>query len=387
MEAALTRRRAVAGLVVVGSIVLAVLLTEGGGTRHHPPRAPVPQPAPATSAVQLGANVGRLFNGSAYGASFIATQLAGLEATGATLARSDAQWELSEPAAPTAHGHRYDWQFDDTLVAALATHHLRWLPILDYSPQWARSTPGQDHSPPTSPDDYAAFAAALAARYGAAGAFWRRHPALPQLPVDTYEVWNEPDNPAFWKPAPDPAAYDALYERALAQIGAVQPAARVLVGGLTNPSAFLSRLLTLDPRLRTSLGGVAIHPYAPTPGAVLAKVRADRLLLRGLGAGGVPLFVTEVGWTTSPSGALDYAPASARPGYLQQTIAALAGSDCDVAAVLVYAWFTPERDPSNPQDWFGIDGASAAGSPDVAAFTTALRSAGPGGPPSSLCAG
>jgi hypothetical protein len=374
------RRRAAlvaVGLAAAGTVAAIAIAVHGGGRK--------PSPAP----IELGANTGRLFNGGNYDRSQIDAQLAALARAGATVARSDALWEVSEPRPPVAGVHRYDWSFDDAVAAALAAHRLRWLPIIDYAPPWARSHSREAHSPPASAADYARYAAAVAARYGPGGAFWRSHPQLPALPVSTYEIWNEPDNPVFWAPAPDPAAYARLYQSAHAAIAAVHPAATVIVGGLTDPGAFLPRMLSAAPALRGMIGGVAIHPYAPTPGAVLAKVRADRLLLRSLGLGATPLYVTEVGWTTSPPGAPDWAPASARPGYLYQTITALAASGCGLAAVVVYAWFTPAHDPADPQDWFGINPPSAAEGPDAAAFADALRAARIARPPlrRAQCAG
>src|SRR6202007_3259929 len=108
------------------------------------------------------------------------------------------------------------------------------------------------------------------------------------------------------------------------------------------------------PALGAQLDGVAIHPYGATPQAVLANVRSARLALDALGLGSAPLYVTEFGWTTDPPGALDYIAARLRPAYLERTIDALGHLDCGVAAAIVYAWLTPERDPSNEQDWFGI---------------------------------
>lgn len=78
--------------------------------------------------------------------------------------------------------------------------------------------------------DFASFAAALAERYGPGGAFWRARPDLAADPVDTYEIWNEPDVGMFWAPASDPARYADLYLRARDAIKAVDPGARVIVG-------------------------------------------------------------------------------------------------------------------------------------------------------------
>jgi hypothetical protein len=91
----------------------------------------------------------------------------------------------------------------------VAAHGLRWMPIVDYAPAWATGRRG--HALPVSDSRFAGFGGALAARYGEGGAFWRMHPELTPQPVNTYEIWNEPDNRGFAAPAPDPAAYAALY--------------------------------------------------------------------------------------------------------------------------------------------------------------------------------
>jgi hypothetical protein len=331
----------------------------------------------------LGASVNRLFNDQTYSPAQIAAQLGALHATGATVARSDALWGASQPLGP---GTSFDWRFDDALVAALANHGLQWLPIVDYSAPWAETSPGHEHSPPRSDEAYAAFAAAFAARYGARGRFWSAHPELPPIPVDTYEIWNEPDNPGFWFPAPDPARYARLYLAARSAIKRVDPAARVIVGGLTAPRLFLPALISALPVLRNQLDGVAIHPYAPDPAGVAARVRTARKVLRDLGLGMVPLYVTEFGWTTSPPGALDYAPAERRPGYITQTLAALGHSDCMIAEAFLYTWVTPERHRGLDQDWFGISPPGATGSPDTAAFAAGLRQAAGTGPTALSCA-
>jgi len=166
----------------------------------------------------LGVNTGVLFNSRSYTQAQIDSQLAALAQTGAKVVRSDALWENTEPNPPigVVHLHRYDWSFDDLIVHSLAAHGLQWFPIIDYTAPWDESVPGQVHSPPLSVSDYAAYAAALAARYGPGGLFWIENPQLTPLPVDTYEIWNEPDNPVFWHHSPDAATYASLYTGARA---------------------------------------------------------------------------------------------------------------------------------------------------------------------------
>lgn len=365
-------------------VTLALILSSSSASAATLPVLAPPSPLPSE---QLGANTGTLFNSGRYTSAQIDRQLAALAQTGATVVRSDALWEDSEPQPPIGllQLHRYDWGFDDRIVGALAAHGLQWLPIIDYSASWAQSVRGQDHSPPVSFSDYAAYAGALAGRYGPGGVYWLENPELSPLPVETYEVWNEPDNPQYWYRSPNPVAYADMYTRARAAIDAVEPGARVLVGGLMRPAWFLSAMLAADPGLRAQIDGVAIHPYAATPAAVLGGVRSARLAMRAQGLASVPLYVTEFGWTTEHPRARDWVPEAARPGYIAQTFSALGHTDCDLAAVLLYAWATPERNPANAEDWFGISPPGAQPSPDTAAFASGLQAAASPAPASPLC--
>ena len=100
----------------------------------------------------------------------------------------------------------------------------------------------------------------------------------------------------------------------------------------------------------------------------------------------VPLYATEFGWTTHPPGALDYAPARLRPGYVESTLGTLGHINCGLAAALLYTWVTPERDASNPQDWYGISNPGGGGqSADVAAWAAGLRAASSSAGTIDLC--
>lgn len=341
-----------------------------------PARAPGPPatPVPVTPADEaFGADVNRVFENATFTPAQVNAQLSALQGAGATVARTDALWEFTEPAAPDHGRHTYDWAFDDRVAAALAAHGLRWLPIIDYSPAWVQSLPGQDHSPPRSAADYADYAAAFAARYGPGGAFWVAHRELPPLPVAALEVWNEPDNPTFWSPAPDPARYAQLYLQTRDSVAATAPAVRVLIGGLWHAESFMPKLLGAQPALRGHVDGVSLHPYGPTPGAIVARVAQVRGLLTLLGLGPVPLYVTEFGWTTSPPGARDFMAAAQRPANLAQAVIGLARAGCGVAAVVAYTWVTEQVSPSDSEQWYGISNVEGTPTPAAIAFAGAVR--------------
>ena len=160
----------------------------------------------------------------------------------------------------------------------------------------------------------------------------------------------------------------------------------VLIGGLANTgSSFLARLLR-RPELRGQIDGVAVHPYGRDPAEVLARVRGYRLQLRGLGAGDVPLYVTEYGWATQPPGGRTYATAAERGPFISAVAQTLLRSDCQVKMVIFYAWTTAQGSPASADQWYGVaspDGTPNSGTAAVAAAARAL--AAPAGAPVRLC--
>jgi hypothetical protein len=315
--------------------------------------------APARAGDMFGVSVNRVFNDDFAPAHWDAP-LSAVRASGLRQARSDAFWMWAETSPPKDGRHTYKWSFHDAEAVALAKHDLRWLPILDYSAVWASSDPADYHAPPTSNDDYAAYARAFAARYGRGGTFWSQHPELAPLPVTSYEIWNEPDVAAFWRPAPDPATYADMYLKARAAIHEVDPQATVVVGGIAGSVKYVEAMYAARPELRGGVDAVGWHAYARNVDGMVRGVRGLRRALDGLGEGAVPIHVTELGWPTS--GGLPIVMAEPdRATSLELATDALARSDCGIGAVVPYTWSTPETDPALVEDWYGIrhpDGGS-----------------------------
>jgi hypothetical protein len=137
--------------------------------------------ARADEATVFGVNANRVFN-DGLPESSVDTQLAAIAASGLTAVRTDAMWAFIEPwaAGNGALGPLY--AETDRRMLALARHRLRWLPVLDYSPGWQQTVPGDDHSAPSDPAAFARFATMFAARYGRAGAFWTSIPSCRTCP-------------------------------------------------------------------------------------------------------------------------------------------------------------------------------------------------------------
>jgi hypothetical protein len=106
--------------------------------------------------------------------------------------------------------------------------------------------------------DYATFCAQVAARYTGA----------PGMDVDVYEIWNEPNNPNYWKPKPDMDHFARMLKAAYAAIKHVAPSATVITGGTApepdngtaiSPSIFIAGIY--DRGCGPSLDGIGHHPY------------------------------------------------------------------------------------------------------------------------------
>jgi hypothetical protein len=132
---------------------------------------------------------------------------------------------------------------------------------------------------------------------------------------------------------------------------------------------FLRAMYAHRPDLRGSVDAVGLHPFAPEPRGVYARVAAFREALDEIAGPGVPMEVTEIGWTTTET------PEQARASYLGQVAGTLADSDCGVERVVPYAWLGPEQDASDREQWFGIANRDGSPKPSATAYANAVGAA------------
>ncbi len=323
-----------------------------------------------------GVNVQQVFSGQPSSWEPDLTAMAG---GGLSLARIDARWQNVEPSPPSSSGqHTYNWSMYDGIVQGLARHGLRWLPIVDYSTTWSGVTPGDTLSAvaPAHIPDFAAYAAALARRYGRGGTFWQSHPSLTPVPVTSYEIWNEENSTVFWRPqAGNAEAYADLYMAARSAIRGVDPQARVFIGGLaldnppdvTDEIDFVRRMFAHRPDLAGNVDGVGLHPYQQTVTDTYMRLAKFRQGLNQIAGASVPIEITEVGWATT-------SVSDAERGFDLATLAVeLPRSDCNVDMFLPYTWLTQEVNPSDPEDWFGIWNPDGSAKPSGQAYLNAVQ--------------
>ncbi len=180
----------------------------------------------------------------------------------------------------------------DAVVELTAAAGLRLYPMLGLP---------RTQGPATDAVAMAAFVTSFAERYGAGGSFWGQHPELPYLPVESFEIGNEPD---ITPTAPadetslhyeDPNAYAEVYEAARAALHQVDPTAQAVVGGMLDSGA-----IGLD-QVERYLGAIApmdavgYHPYLYDATLMEQDTVALRRWLDANGDGRVPLDINEFG--------------------------------------------------------------------------------------------
>jgi hypothetical protein len=210
----------------------------------------------------------------------------------------------------------FDWGVADATVTTNAKAGLTTLPYLFGTPAWAARLDGWSCDPAScismaprtdaTREAFAQFAAAVVNRYSPGGVFWRERRDLRAEPIETWQIWNEPNLSSFYGPGVDPAGYAALVQAAAPAIRAEDPDALIVLGGLTgtksnekriSSATFLTQLYAV-PDIAAAFDGIAVHPYNRRVRGALDQLRTARAIADAHGddAG---LWVTEFGWASA----------------------------------------------------------------------------------------
>jgi polysaccharide biosynthesis protein PslG len=207
------------------------------------------QPPKGSGAAPVGFSVGGGFQNES--SSDVRRDFDSMQTAGARWVRMDVNWAVIQAQGPSA----YNWAPFDRVASDALAHGLSVLAVVEYTPAWARPAGTPAETPPTNLDDYARFAQTAAAHYAALG-------------VHAFEIWNEPNISAFWRPKPDVARYTRMLTLASTAIRAVDPQAVIVTGGTapaaddgTNiaPVTFLRGIYANGGK--SSFAAVGHHPY------------------------------------------------------------------------------------------------------------------------------
>lgn len=225
-------------------------------TPTTPPQASIPPPSTTISQVPLNYNFGISFGDTLPGMSEdqLDATLDDLASLHIGWIRIDMAWDDVEPN----NSSTFRWAHLDRVIAAANARNIKVLPILDYTPLWARPSDctWSDKCAPADPTQFAAFVRTAVTRYAPQG-------------ITTWEVWNEPNNVSFWEPAANVQNYTALLEDSYIAIKSIEPSSTVISAGLSGavtgngniaPVSFLSQLYADG--AEPYFDAVGDHPYS-----------------------------------------------------------------------------------------------------------------------------
>jgi len=301
-----------------------------------------------------------------------------LAATGVRITRVDVLWEDIAPTAPAdgadPEDPAYRWHRLDRIVDGLAARGITVILDVYRTPRWANGGRSREWAPDL--DHYERFMTALARRYDGAH---RDASGTVHARVGLFEAWNEPNLPLFlrpqWRMQPDgtyapasPAVYAAMLARAHRAVKAVQPDAWVIgvsgapsgrdhpPGGAVGIVTFIRAMAAAPP----PMDAYAQHLYpalAPTASLAMPSYRRLPDLLAELDAlhPGLPLLITEMGYTTAPTPYRSVA-------FTEEQQAAYMGEAVDLLRahprVRLGMWFNLQDNPDWPAGLVRADGTA-----------------------------
>jgi hypothetical protein len=274
-----------------------------------------------------------------------------IAASGAGFIRVALNWATVEPVEGERNFAPYD-----AINSALTEDGLQPLWVVTSAPCWAAGEPCAEQIPSLAPDpehidDYADFAAEVAKRYPDA------------LGI---EIWNEPNIPNFWKPAPDATLYRELLSASADAIHETGSDVPVLMAG---PSPTGPEQVADDPSkiefpqfIEEVMAGpdapdvdaIALHPYGllkDGAGPVEASVdlyEQGREVTEEV-APDLPVWVTEIGMTTAGLSAVS-------PEEQAEGISKLVGylADDGVPVIAIHRFFDDPESPLKFEQGFGV---------------------------------
>jgi hypothetical protein len=222
-------------------------------------------------------------------------QFALMESSGVRTVRRVFSWAEAQPD----EGQPPNFADTDALVARAARNDIEILPIVMYTPTWARMSADDDASPPRANGDYVAFLDALVARYGPSGSFWTEHPDVPKRPLRVWQIWNEPQLPYQWGDKDWESSYGKLLSAAYDALKKDDPGSKVVLAGATNFAWDALESLYDKGNIKGKFDIAALHPYTGSAGRVVKAAGLFRAVLKRHGDGGKPLWITELAWPAS----------------------------------------------------------------------------------------
>ena len=268
---------------------------------------------------------------------------------------------------------KYDFTRYDEFMKEVADRGMQVLPVIYNPPSFRSSAPATNPErgmyPPRDFHQYAEFVQTLVRRYGPHGTLWAQRtaeegplglfpPESPPMkaPITAWQVWNEPDVPAFWPTGPNPAAYTELLRVTAAAIRRIEPSAEVVAAGLSTDALVQGKFLNAMYAAGAApyFDTLSIHPYAPDVHSLMLETWAARHQMDAHGDNMKNLWITEFGWATGgtpdPIYSADEACQSALIGATLGQLQAQRES-LRLRGMAYFMWNDRSLNPNEPDSW------------------------------------
>jgi hypothetical protein len=302
---------------------------------------------------------------TSYSSSDLDRYFSELSNLGVKWVRYDFDWAGIQPDNSTT----YQWDSTDRVTNTATKYGLKILGIVAYTPKWAAvSTCTVTWGcAPADPQAFGRFASLVATRYKSS--------------VNTWEIWNEPNNVTFWQPRPNITDYEAVLKEASTQIRVANPQSTILNAGLSAseddakgaiaPITFMNAIY--NDKANQYFDAVAIHPYAypasvnyPASWNTWQQISVIRQLMIDKGDGNKKIWVTEYGAPTGGPGVArtvdqltfnynsDYMTEAAQQNMLQQATAQYVLDSSWMGPLFWYSFRDNGTSNSTPENFFGL---------------------------------
>jgi polysaccharide biosynthesis protein PslG len=202
---------------------------------------------------------------------------------------------------------RFNWSGADQVVGNYASRGIGTLPVLLSSPPPLGSA--------SAGQDWQQFVHEFVARYKPGGSYWTdpslygsQHPGASPLPIEAYQVFNEPNLPKYFPSSAPVSDYAKLLALASDAIHGVDPSAKVVLAGMPTLQSkfvafpgwkFLDQLYQV-PGAKDDFDVAAAHPYAESIDQLREAIKRIRRVMSRHGDKLTPVWLTEFGYGSAP---------------------------------------------------------------------------------------
>jgi polysaccharide biosynthesis protein PslG len=246
------------------------------------------------------------FFGITQGPTLDGQDLQGMAAARVRTNRFVLTWGLVQPNQGS-----FKWGSPDRFIGRLAARGIRVVPALWGNPDWVYGSPARPPlDGPQGVQAWRTFLSALVARYGPGGSYWatgyrqQYGAGATPLPIQSWQIWNEPNLSKYFAPSPSPGKYARLVQISHGVIKNRDPKARIVLAGMPGYGdmtawAFLKGFYAIA-RIKNYFEAVALHPYGSSLAQVRLEIQNVRNVMTNAADATTPLWLTEFAWGSAP---------------------------------------------------------------------------------------